>query len=274
MLRPWPLRSSALVRLAFVVALGSFGLSWPAPEAAAQERPDCANFLDQEDAQVAFDAEPADPFGLDEPGAGDGVACQQPADGFGASPLVGCDDLRAYPGIARALYDHALRKYGDDRYALAAFAEQTGTDAAPAGSADRTAGNGGRDQARPDGTRVVVSAVPLGTGATLEARLEARFAALEARFAAFAARAENGFGAFAVTDGDASNRGSARTVVTTSSSTSPAATQTGSQDENATATRAKKARHTEKDEPGRTRAEGARKDERGANSKEHKGKHK
>jgi hypothetical protein len=46
------------------------------------------------------------------------------------------------------------------------------------------------------GPRVVVSIGALGTGETLEARLEARFAALEAQFAAFEVRAENGFGRF------------------------------------------------------------------------------
>ena len=52
------------------------------------------------------------------------------------------------------------------------------------------------DGVRPDtrGTTVVVSAGALGTGETLEVRLDARFAATEAEFAAFEVRGANGFG--------------------------------------------------------------------------------
>jgi hypothetical protein len=54
------------------------------------------------------------------------------------------------------------------------------------------------DGVRPDtrGTTVVVSAGALGTGETLEVRLDARFAATEAEFAAFEVRGANGFGRF------------------------------------------------------------------------------
>src|SRR5215216_2632080 len=105
---------SWLLTLAITVCLGTTGLLGAPSDATAQQQIDCANFLDSDDAQVAFDADPADPFGLN--GNNDGEACEQPEGGFGTSPLVSCDDLRDHADIARALYDHAPTKYGSDRY--------------------------------------------------------------------------------------------------------------------------------------------------------------
>ena len=62
------------------------------------------------------------------------------------------------------------------------------------------------------GPHVVVNTGALGTGETLEARLEARFAALEAQFAAFEVRAENGFGRFPDSEDDTTAGGQASTV--------------------------------------------------------------
>src|SRR5215208_3574425 len=130
-----PLHRFWLVALAITVCLGTTGVLRTPLDASAQQRPDCENFLDAEDAQVAFDADPTDPFGLD--GNNDGEACEQPGGDFGTSPLVSCDDLRDHADIARALYDHALTKYGSDRYNLASCVEQGST------GTDPSAGNGG-----------------------------------------------------------------------------------------------------------------------------------
>ena len=120
-----------LIALAITVCLGTIGpLGSPTDAIAQEQRPDCDNFVDKEDSQVAFDADATDPFGLDEQGEGDGEACEQPEGGFDTPPLVNCDDLQDHPDIARVLYDHSLSKYGSDRYDLAACVEQqsTGTD--------------------------------------------------------------------------------------------------------------------------------------------------
>src|SRR3712207_5595182 len=116
-----PLHRLWLVALAVIVCLGTTGPLGPTSDANAQQRPDCENFLDQEDAQVTFDADPTDPFGLD--GNDDAVVCEQPEGDFGTTPLVNCDDLQDHPDIAEALYEHALDKYGSDRYELAACIE-------------------------------------------------------------------------------------------------------------------------------------------------------
>ena len=194
-----PLHRLWLVALAVTVCLGTIGPLGPTSDATAQQRPDCTNFLDQEDSQVALDADPTDPFGLD--GNNDDVACQQPAEEFGTSQLVNCDSLRDHPDIAHALYEHALDKYGSDRYNLASCVEQGSTGTDPS-AGDRP--NRGRQQddpevldgAPPDTSAGIVIPVATGPGESLEARLEARFAALEAQFAAFEVRAENGFGVF------------------------------------------------------------------------------
>src|ERR671917_257349 len=108
-----PLHRFWLVALAITVCVGIIGPLGTLSDAIAQQRPDCENFLDPEDAQVAFDADPTDPFGLDEAGQGDSEACESEA-AFGTPPLVNCDDLRDHPDIARVLYDHSLTKYGAD----------------------------------------------------------------------------------------------------------------------------------------------------------------
>ena len=207
------------IALAITVCLGTIGPLGPPADAIAQEqRPDCDNFVDKEDSQVAFDADPTDPFGLD--GNNDGEACEQPEGDFGTPPLVGCDGLQDYPDIARALYDHSLSTYGSDRYDLAACVEQgsTGTDPSTGDRTDR--GSPTDDPEVLDGvppdtgdSAVIVSTGALGTGETLEARLEVRFAALEAQFAAFEVRAENGFGRFSESGDEAAAGGQATTVV-------------------------------------------------------------
>src|SRR5215212_5540492 len=139
---PMALRRSLLVALAVAVCWGTANALLTTSEVAAQEqRPNCANFLDREDAQVAFDADPSDPFGLDESGEGNGQACEAPAEGFGSASLVTCDDLRDHLDIARALYDHSLSKYDADRYELAACVEQERTSTDPS---RRDRANGGR----------------------------------------------------------------------------------------------------------------------------------
>ena len=211
-----------LVALAITVCFGTIGPLGPTPDTAAQQRLDCESFLDQEDAQVALDADPKDPFGLD--GNNDGQACEQPEGDFGTPPLVNCDALRDHSDITRALYEHSLDKYGSDRYDLAGCAQQgqTGTDRS---AGDRTNQGSRTNDAEvldgvPPETRsdtVIVSTVPLGSGQTLEARLEARFAALEAQFAAFEVRAANGFGMFPDSGDDARPGGQAANVVVSTS---------------------------------------------------------
>ncbi len=72
------------------------------------------------------------------------------------------------------------------------------------------------------GTTVVVSAGALGTGETLEVRLDARFAAMEAEFAAFEVRAANGFGRFPES-GDEVASGTQEPTVVVSASQQPIA---------------------------------------------------
>jgi hypothetical protein len=76
---PLSIRPSPLVALAITVCMGTIGPLGTPSDATAQQRPDCENFLDQEDAQVAFDADPTDPLGLDEAGQGDSEACESDA---------------------------------------------------------------------------------------------------------------------------------------------------------------------------------------------------
>ena len=214
-----PLHRFSLVALAIAFCLLPIGLLGTTSPAIAQERPDCANFLDAEDAQVALAADPTDPLGLDEQGAGDGEACEQPDGRFGTTPLVNCDDLQDDPDIARALYEHSLEKYDSDRYDLAGCIEQGGTGTEP--SADDCP-NQGRQRDDPevldgvppeaDGGTAVVRPVAFDPAQTLEARLETRFAALEAQFAAFEARAANGFGMFPESGDGATAEGQASSV--------------------------------------------------------------
>jgi hypothetical protein len=224
---------SWLVALAITVWLGTAGPLMLGHDAAAQEqRPTCENFRYQSDAQAAFTADPSDPFGLD--GDSNGVACQG-EERFGTTPLVNCNDLRDHPDAQQAL--QGLLDYtraAGDPYTLDADGNGVACDGGAGEGArrddrevlDGPPERGGRDpEARdgpaPDrrrnnqedldrsppvtsrGPRVVVSTGALGTGETLEARLEARFAALEAQFAAFEVRAENGFGRFPEAGDDA-----------------------------------------------------------------------
>jgi hypothetical protein len=224
MSRRGPIHRSWLIALAIALCWEGAGALGIPPEATAQEqRPSCANFLDQQDSQVAFDADPSDPFGLDESGQGDTEACET-EEAFGTSPLVNCDDLRGHPDIVRALYDHSLSKYGADRYNLAACVEQESTVTDPTLGDGTNGGSQGEDPEvldgvppEPSGSPVVVSPVPLGAGETLEARLEARFAALEAQFAAFEVRAANGFGRFPESGDNAAAVGQVTTVGVSSS---------------------------------------------------------
>ena len=236
-----------VVALAITVCLGSFGPLRLTPDSTPQQRLDCESFLDQEDAQVALDADPKDPFGLD--GNNDGQACEQPEGDFGTPPLVNCDDLRDHPDIARALYEHSLDKYGSDRYDLAGCAQQgqTGTDRS---AGDRTNRGSQKDNPEvlngvPPETRdntPIVSTVPLDSGQTLKARLEARFAALEAHFTAFEARAGNGFGMFPESGDDATSGGQAANVVVSTSQQPITMTQRTNANNDSPIVRAQKAK--------------------------------
>jgi hypothetical protein len=217
-----PFHRCWLVALAITVCLGTIGPLWPTPDTAAQQRLDCESFLDQEDAQVALDADPTDPFGLD--GNNDGESCEQPEGDFGTPPLVNCDDLRDHPDIAGALYEHSLDKYDSDRYDLAGCVEEGSTGTDPSAGDRTNRGSRTNDPEALDGVppaaggnTVAVSPVALGTSQTLEARLEARFAALEAQFAAFEARAANGFGMFPQSGVDATAEGLTPTVMVSTS---------------------------------------------------------
>ena len=230
---PRALRRSSLIALALVVCLGTASPDLTAFDAVAQEqrRPNCEHFLDQEDAQVAFDADPDDPFVLDD--NNDGEACEV-GELFGSTPLVNCDDLRGHPGIAQALYDHSLSRYGSDRYNLVACTEQASTVADPEPL----------DGDPPDfgGGTIVVSTVALGTGETLEARLDAHFAALEAQFAAFEVRAANGFGRFPDSEDDATAGGQGSTVVVSTSQQPVAVAQRAIAKDDSPIVRAQKAK--------------------------------
>jgi len=213
-----PFHRCWLVALAITVCLGSIGPLGPTPDTAAQQRLDCESFLDQEDAQIALDADPTDPFGLD--GNNDGEACEQPEGDFGTPPLVSCDNLQDQADIARALYEHSLDKYGSDRYDLASCVQQGSTETDPSAGDRANRGSQTNDPEVLDGvppeTRgntIFVGTVPLGSGQTLEARLDARFAALEAQFAAFEERAANGFGMFPDSEDEAPAADQTTTVI-------------------------------------------------------------
>jgi hypothetical protein len=242
-----PLHRLWLVALAITVCLGTIGPLAPTSDVTAQQRPDCKNFLDQEDSQVALDADPSDPFGLD--GNNDDVACEQPEGDFGTPPLVNCDDLRDHPDIARALYEHSLDKYDSDRYDLAGCVEEGSTGTDPSAGDRTNRGSRTNDPEALDGvppeTRdraVTMSPVAVGAGQTLEARLEARFAALEAQFAAFEARAANGFGMFPDFGDEATSGGQAANVVVSTSEKPIALTQRPGANDDSPIVRAQKAK--------------------------------
>jgi hypothetical protein len=244
------MRFKRAIGLLALTALLLSGL--PAPAAAQTEWPNCENFRDQDDAQAAYDADRQDPFELEFTEPVNDVPCEdEPA--FGTEPLVSCDALTDDPDAQHALqglYDHtrdegdpySLDQGGDPAIACdggGGADEQDPLDGPPR---DRR-GNGqenldgpppdrsrrdreARDEApvvSGDGTVVVVSATPLGDFASLEERLDARFAALEADFAAFEERAQNGFGRFDESGDGASSGEQGASVIVSSSSRQPAA---------------------------------------------------
>ena len=88
----------------------------------------------------------------------------------------------------------------------------------------------------------IVSTVPLDSGQTLEARLEARFAALEAQFTAFEARAGNGFGMFPESGDDVTSGGQAANVVVSTSQQPITMTQRTNANNDSPIVRAQKAK--------------------------------
>src|SRR5829696_8377786 len=124
-----------------LVALTALLLSgMPAPVAAHAEWPNCPNFVDQDDAQAAYDADRGDPFDLESSEPVKDVPCEEEPD-FGTPPLVSCDALGDYPEAQHALeglYDHTRDE--DDPYGL----DQGGD---PAIACDR--GDGGADEQDP-----------------------------------------------------------------------------------------------------------------------------
>lgn len=135
----WPASRQRGVRRAVVAAVALAAIvvmaaSLSVVQAAAQERrPNCENFLDEDDAQVVFSADPGDPFGLDGSGEHNGKACEY-EDAFGSAPLVDCNDLKDHPEIAGALHEHSIKKYGEDRYGLSPCAIPEAQDAPLTGS--------------------------------------------------------------------------------------------------------------------------------------------
>jgi hypothetical protein len=226
----------------------------PAPAAAQAEWPNCENFRDQDDAQAAYDADRQDPFDLESTEPVNDVPCEDES-AFGTEPLVSCDALTDDPDAQQALqglYDHtrdegdpySLDQGGDPAIACdggGGADEQDPLDGPPR---DRR-GNGQENLDGPppdrsrrdreargeapvvsgDGTVVVVSTTPLDDFASLEERLDARFAALEADFAAFEVRAQNGFGRFDESGDGASSREQGATVIVSSSRQPAAVTQ-------------------------------------------------
>lgn len=188
------------IRLLFAATIGIMLVIGPSGRlparsvAAAQtQRPNCGNFLSQQDAQAALNADPSDPFGLD--ADHNGVACDGSTTAFGTPPLVNCADLQGHDAVANALYQLSLSEYGSDRYSLAGCAAQAAAGVSPsAGAAPSTNAAPPAGMSPPAGPAVVAIAAPAGTGESLDAALEARFAALEAGFAAFAGEPATGAG--------------------------------------------------------------------------------
>jgi hypothetical protein len=244
------MRFERVIALLALTALALGGQ--PAHVTAQTEWPNCENLLDQDDAQAAYEADRADPFDLESTEPVNDVPCEdEPA--FGTAPLVSCDALTDYPDAQQALqglYDHTRDEgdpYGLDQGGDPAIACDDGNGGADEPDPlDRTSserrGNDeealdgpppdrsrrdreARDESPPTtsgGTTVVVSATPLGDFASLEERLDARFAALEADFAAFEERAQNGFGRFDES-GDGASSGEQGATVIVSSARQPAA---------------------------------------------------
>lgn len=117
------IRKALLIALALVFSLGIAGLLFTANDATAQMQwPNCGNFLDEDDAQEAYEADRKDPLGLN--AADDELACEEGEDPFGTRPLVSCEALDEYPaahGALQGLYNYSLTKYdGVDQYNLGA----------------------------------------------------------------------------------------------------------------------------------------------------------
>jgi hypothetical protein len=248
-------RFKRLISLIALTALVWSGL--PDHVHAQTEWPNCENFRDQDDAQAAYDADRTDPFDLESSEPVNDVPCEdEPA--FGTEPLISCDALTDYPDAQQALqglYDHTRDEgdpYGLDQGGDPAVAcdsggggadEQDpldGTPRARRGNDDEALDGpppdrSPRDRDAPNesppttsgGTMVVVSAAPLADFASLEERLDARFAALEADFAAFEVRAENGFRRFEDSADDASRREQGATVIVSSARQPAAVTNPG-----------------------------------------------
>lgn len=246
------MRFEQVIGLLALTALVLGGL--PADIAAQPEWPNCENFLDQDDAQATYDADRGDPFDLASSEPVNDVPCEDEQN-FGTAPLVSCDALTKHPDAQQALqglYDHTRDEgdpYGLDQGGDPAIAcdsggradEQDPLDGPPpdTGANDQEALDGPpldtsqNDQEVLDGTlpvpstgtTVVVSAAPLADFASLEARLDARFAALKAQFAAFELRAQNGFGRFDKSGGDVASGGQGATVIVSTSRLPAAMTQ-------------------------------------------------
>jgi hypothetical protein len=269
----------------------------PADVAAQTEWPNCENFLSQDDAQAAYDADRGDPFDLKSSEPVNDVPCEdEPA--FGTEPLVSCDALGQYPDAQQALqglYDSTRDDgdpYGLDQGGDPAIACDSGSGGADAqdpldGPPPDTGGNDQEalDGPPPDtsqhdradldgpaagtrsGTTVVVSAAPLDDVDDLGVRLDARFADLEAQFAAFEVRAQNGFGHFAESGDDGPREGDGGTVIV--STARPSATMTQPADTTTVgdqAVRLQTARQggmLESTAPGRQKARNARKVKQG-----------
>jgi hypothetical protein len=104
----------SLAVIAFIMAM--LPLTLPTATAAKHAWPTCENFLNQADAQAAYDADPSDPFKLTAKSSG------APCDGtvaFGAQPLVSCDALDPNPDARSALQGLlAATAAGGDPYGL------------------------------------------------------------------------------------------------------------------------------------------------------------
>jgi hypothetical protein len=241
------------VGLVALIALVLNGM--PAHVAAQPEWPNCENFLAQDDAQATYDADRGDPFDLASSEPVNDVPCEDEPN-FGTAPLVSCDALTEHPDAQQALqglYDStrdAGDSYGLDQGGDPAIACDSGSGGADAqdpldgplpdtGANDQEALDGPppetsqNDQEVLDaptagtrsGTTVVVSAAPLADFDDLGVRLDARFADLEAEFAAFEVRAQNGFGQFDKSGGDAASGGQGATVMVSRSRLPAAMTQ-------------------------------------------------
>jgi hypothetical protein len=108
------IRSLAVIAVIFAM----LPLSLPTQVAAKKSWPACENFLNQDDAQAAYDADTSDPFSLVKAKQGTSVPCEGNAT-FGTQPLVSCDAVATDPNAQVALQgllDHTAA--GGDPYGL------------------------------------------------------------------------------------------------------------------------------------------------------------